>query len=143
MRQGRSAGIVLGLAGLAFTAGSAEACKCVPGMTPAKAFRGADAVVLGEVLSVEGDPWAQGGAVATLRTARSWKEGLSGTLQVETRTSCAFDFRPGETYLVYLSRSQGRAAFSTMACNGNEASREAGPALEWLDRHGGARPPSR
>ena len=121
----------------------AQACRCAGPHTPQSAYRMADVVVLAEVLAVEGNFEAQGGAIATLNASRAWKAGVPATLRVETRTTCAFDFRQGETYLVYLTRSDGRTSYATTICRGNLRSGEAGAALEWLARRGNSAPVSR
>ena len=92
-------------------------------------------MVLAEVLEIDGKFNAEGGAIATLRAAKAWKSGVPATLKVETRTTCAFDFRKGETYLVYLSRSGHRAQFATTICDGNLPVSKAGAALQWLGKN--------
>jgi hypothetical protein len=121
----------------------AHACRCAGPHTPQSAYRAADVVVLAEVLDVEGNFEAQGGAVATLNAAKAWKARVPAALRVETRTTCAFDFRKGETYLVYLTRSGGRAPYATTICRGNLPARDAGAALEWLGQAGKSAPVGR
>lgn len=59
-----------------FVATQAQACRCAGPHTPQSAYRTADVVVLAEVLAVEGNFEAQGGAVATLNASRAWKAGV-------------------------------------------------------------------
>ena len=113
---------------------NAHACRCAGPQTLQRAFKTAEVVVLSEVLAVEGNFEAEGGAVATLKASKAWKASVPATLRVETRTTCAFDFRKGESYLVYLTRSNGRAPYSTTICSGNLRARDADAALEWLGR---------
>jgi hypothetical protein len=121
--------------GVMVASGVAQACRCIAPKTPEEAFARADAVVLAEVLEIDGKFNAEGGAIATLRAAKAWKSGVPATLKVETRTTCAFDFRKGETYLVYLSRSGHRAQFATTICDGNLPVSKAGAALQWLGKN--------
>lgn len=122
------------LLGATFASEAAFACRCVTPKTPEQAFVKADAVVLAEVARVDGNFEAEGGATATLKVSKAWKVDMPATLRVETRTTCAFDFRSGETYLVYLSRSGGRTKYTTTICDGNMPAGRAGSALEWLGR---------
>lgn len=117
-----------------FAADVAHACRCIAPKTPEQAFARADAVVLGEVVDVDGNFEAEGGAIATLKVRNAWKADVPATLRVETRTTCAFDFRAGATYLVYLSRSGSRTAYTTTICDGNLPVGRAGTALDWLSR---------
>lgn len=135
MSTRRTLSTILVAAIIPLAATGAHACRCAGPLTPQGAFTQADAVVFAEVLAVEGNFKAEGGAIATLKTNKAWKAGVPATLRVETRTTCAFDFRTGETYLVYLARSRGRAPYSTTICRGNLRAGEAGAVLEWLGRH--------
>jgi hypothetical protein len=135
-RHTRHAFAVLTVLTIALAATPVHACRCAGPHTPQTAYRTADAVALAEVLSLEGNFRAQGGAIATLNAGKAWKAGVPATLRVETRTTCAFDFRTGETYLVYLTRSGIRAPYSTTICRGNLRAGDAGAALGWLERRG-------
>jgi hypothetical protein len=118
------------------TAEPALACRCAGPATPQKSYAHADAVVLGEVVSVAGDIDAEGGAIATLQTEKAWKTKVPANLKVETRSTCAFDFKTGQRYLVYLSRTGARAAYSTTICAGNLPYSQSRPSIEWLKAHG-------
>ncbi len=115
---------------------AAEACRCAGPATPRSSYGKADAVVLGAVASVSGDFEAEGGALVTLDVSRAWKSKVGSAIRIETRSTCAYDFRKGEIYLAYLTRSHGAAPFSTTICAGNHARRESKAALAWLERHG-------
>lgn len=119
-----------------FAATAAQACRCEGDLSPARAYERADAIVLGQVEKVDGDPEAQGGAMITLRPEMAWKAGVPASLKVETRTTCAYDFKAGQTYLVYLTRTGSATPYATGICNGNVTAAEAGKKLDWLKAHG-------
>jgi hypothetical protein len=112
--------------------GVAEACRCIEPKTPAEAFTRADAVVLAEVAAVTGNIDAEGGAIATLIPSMAWKSDVPATMKVEARTTCAFDFHQGQTYLVYLSKSGIHAPYSATSCDGSQPEAKSRPALDWL-----------
>lgn len=115
--------------------GVAHACRCGE-YTPQGAYRRADAIVVADVIAVEGDFKAKGGGVAILRASKAWKAGVPESISVESRTTCAVDFKKGGSYLVYLKRGSDRADFSTNRCAGSRALDKAGNAIAWLRGHG-------
>lgn len=115
---------------------AALACRCAGRATLQQSYGRADAVVIADVTAVSGDIDAEGGAIATLNTGKAWKSKVPPTLKVESRSTCAFDFKAGERYLVYLSRSGVRAAYSTTICAGNLHYAQSGAAVKWLQAHG-------
>jgi hypothetical protein len=127
---------ILAALALPLVATGAQACRCTEPPTPQAAYRNADGVVIAEVLAVDGNHTAVGGALATLRVSKAWKARVPARLTVETRTTCAFNFHTAETYLVYLTSAHGRAPYATRICRGNLLARDAAGAIEWLDRHG-------
>jgi hypothetical protein len=131
---------ILAASALSLVATGAQACRCTEPRTPEAAYQNADGVVIADVLAVDGARHAVGGALATLRVSKAWKARLPARLTVETRTTCAFNFRTAETYLVYLTRSNGRAPYATRICRGNLQARDAAGAIDWLERHGKSTP---
>jgi len=113
----------------------AKACRCAGPHTPQTAYNTADGVAVADVVEVEGNFEAPGGALATVQVSKAWKAKLPPRFKVETRTTCAYDLRAGQTYLLYVTRSTGRAPYATTICRGNLLMRDASRALEWLDRH--------
>ena len=131
----RSLQFVLAAVLLAASA-QAVACRCVEPASTSRAYRTAPSVVLASVQSVEGVGDAPGGARATLRISEAWKTAMPPTVDVRTSTTCAFDFRPGTEYLLYLRRGEQAGEWTTRICLGNRPSADAGEALDWLRRHG-------
>lgn len=135
MSRGKAAvALTLGLVAV-----QAQACTCPAEPAPAAAYRRADAVLLAEVLRVEGDA-AKGAATATLRVQRSWKSAYGGELTLVTRTTCAYVFVPGSTLLVYAYRDKRHQRLETRRCMGNQPVAQAAAALAWLDAN--AKPPA-
>ena len=90
------------------------ACSCVPD-SPCSRFARANAVFLGHVVAVgrEGDA-----SVARLEVTRTWRGTVDSTVTVRQMagSSCSFDVKVGDRFLVYGS---GRGAtFSTSFCDG-------------------------
>ncbi|MEG3087397.1 hypothetical protein [Sphingomonas sp. PB4P5] len=124
----RSASLLIGLVGLG-SASAAEACRCVR-LTPAAAYRQANAVLLGTVREAP-DVSAYDRAYR-IHVERSWKRQLKGSVSVNsTRSSCLADLRPGEKYLIYVVRDPA-GTLRTSACQGNKPADAAGLALAWL-----------
>src|SRR5258705_11757488 len=135
-KMNRRALAILAVLAFPFVATGAQACRCTEPLTPRAAYQNADGVVIAEVLAMDGNHKAVGGALATLRVSKAWKARVPARLTVETRTTCAFNFHTAETYLVYLTRANGRTPYTTRICLGNLLARDAAGAIEWLDRHG-------
>lgn len=117
--------------------GVAHACRCGE-TTPQSAYAKASAVVAAEVLSTDGDFTAAGGGVATLRVDQAWKRNLPATLQVASRTTCAINFKAGQSYLVYLRPAAGGGGYATTRCAGTKTVGKAAAAMRWLKAHGKA-----
>ena len=90
------------------------ACSCVP-ESPCSRFAGADAVFLGHVLAVgrEGED-----SVARLEVTRTWRGSVDSTVTVRQMagSSCSFEVKVGDRFLVYGSGTGAR--FSTSFCHG-------------------------
>jgi hypothetical protein len=114
--------------------GIAQACRCGE-FTPEGAYAQAQAVVVAEVLSVEGDFMAKGGGIAIVHTGKAWKASVPATIRIESRTTCAVEFKPGESYLVYLRPASGAADYSTNRCAGTVPTGKAAAVIEWLQNH--------
>ncbi|HVL69014.1 MAG TPA: carboxypeptidase regulatory-like domain-containing protein [Vicinamibacterales bacterium] len=102
---------------------AADACSCSEPGPPCQAFWTADAVFSGTVLSITTTPpplrpqsaprnapppppppFPAADTRVTIRADRVWRGGVSGDVDVYTSdagASCGFDFKEGETYLVY------------------------------------------
>jgi hypothetical protein len=120
--------IVIGLACcLVASARDASACFCDLN-PPCVAFWWADAVFVGRVTAHE--DWRQSEGqmpetVTTLTVLRTFRgEQRSSIVLRGMRTSCSYDFRIGDTYLVYASRSSDDR-LSTGRCSGTKPLAEA------------------
>lgn len=132
----------IALLALTLTIASAQsyACRCVNPPTPKAAYEQADLVLLGEATTVEGDPYAKGGAMVHVDITKAWKQAVPKAIKVSTSTSCAYDFKAGERYLLYLRKAEGRDCYIARACQGSARESDADAALQWLRDH--ARPSS-
>jgi hypothetical protein len=114
---------------------AAFACRCVAPQPEAAYFSRSAAVVTGTVVSVSGDPDAEGGVTARVRVETTFKGAPGREIDIVSRTTCAFDFKRGETYLLHLRRLSATGGFTTGICDGNQTAAAAGRALGWLKRH--------
>ncbi len=114
----------------------AQACRCLEPTSTSRAYSKADAIVLATVQAVDGEGTSAGGARAHLKVTEAWKVAVSTDLDVHTHSTCAFDFQPGQAYLVYLERSGTGPGWSTRICMGNRKATEADVPLRWLRAHG-------
>lgn len=110
------------------------ACRCIEDITPESAYRQADVVVRGQARTVRGDINKEG-ATANVRVSQAWKKATRAEIEVLTSTTCAFEFQPGEEYLLYL-RESSNGTYTTRRCLGNRSIAEAQKALDWLKRRG-------
>jgi hypothetical protein len=116
---------------LPVSAGSAWACRCTA-PAPRSAFRAANGVVLGRVVSAK--PNATGAMDFTLAVTQAWKQPLTGELLVSGNAACSFEPTVGATYVVFLRRT-GAGAFETDSCMGNKPEAQAGETLRFLGHH--------
>jgi len=112
----------------------AIACRCAGALSPRAAYQRAPVVVRAEVRSVTGDI-NKAGVTATLRVSQAWKKRVSREVTVFTNTTCAFVFRPGTEYLLYLYETPAEGYY-TARCLGNLPITAANQSLAWLDRYG-------
>jgi hypothetical protein len=130
------------VAGLAFgSASSCLACSCV-GLSVQQAKEQADAVFIGKavqskpVLGVEERGWTMGRSThVLLEVERTYKGSAVTQFIVDAgygEASCGFDFKVGETYLVYARQGAG-GEWSTTLCS---RTKELVDAVEDLPRLG-------
>jgi len=113
----------------------ALACRCPGQISPESAYQRADVVLCGKVLTVKGDIDKEG-ATARIRVLKVWKKRVQSEVDVFTSTTCAFVFRTGEEYLLYLYETPEGKYYSTKKCIGNLPISKAKKALNWLERNG-------
>lgn len=85
---------------------TSQACTCLPPPPVAQAVAEADAVFLGKVVSFALAP-SQTERMARFALLRVWKgrpAEVSEIFTPENEAACGFDFRVGETYLVYANK---------------------------------------
>ncbi len=115
--------------------GNAVACRCTepPVWT---AYKGAEAVVMAKVISTS----PGNTPTATLIKAEiieSWKQSVSGVVNITTDTDCAYAVKVGNEYLLFLVED-GAGNYSTGECMGNHAKATSARAVTWLRRHAAA-----
>ena len=95
---------------------SADACKCARPGSPCAATWQADAVFVGHVVSIESSSM-QGGRVVQLAVVEAFRgfQLSQVTLVTGYGESCGYDFRMGESYVVYARRSP-EGQLSTSIC---------------------------
>ena len=107
----------------------AAACSCVE-LSPCARFAQASAVFVGEVMDVG----AQGDRqMVRIRVVQSWKGQLGEIVTVSggsRRSSCEFEFNPGERWLIYASESE--AGLVTHVCSGGGRLRTGEPMPDLL-----------
>jgi len=107
----------------------ALACRCTE-PSPRQAYRAAESVVYGKVLSAKSD---NDGADTSyvIDVVESWKQPVEVQITVHTSTSCAFAAKIGEGYVLFLKQpSQG--AYETAMCMGNRSERASRALLKFL-----------
>ena len=108
------------------------ACRCLEPASTEQAYENAQAVILASVDSVDGVGDSLAGARARLSVKEAWKSDVVCNIEVSTSTTCAFDFRPGNEYLLYLYSDKVSGQWNTRICVGNTPADGAAAALEWL-----------
>ena len=135
-----SRAVVAGWAALAFTTAmglavptESWACSCGMMRSPCAAFAAADAVFLGEVVEARRDGRDN---VVRLEVTRTWRGTVDSTVTVREAagTSCSFDVKVGQRFLVY-GRGQG-SMFSTNMCAGSGVLRDGEPEPDLPPRPG-------
>ena len=85
--------------------GVARACSCAPPPAPKIALQNADAVFVGQVLSVRAT--GQYERLFVFNISKAWKGKAAGKVAVESLSEgslCGVNFQVGQKYLVYASR---------------------------------------
>lgn len=121
--------VLVWLIGLLLMPSFAWACRCSK-LSFKAAFQQADSIVVAEVVQLSGDINAEG-VKARLKVSQSWKQPVETELWVTTRTTCAFEFKLGESYLLYLNSTA--SGYSTNHCSGNLPLKQAEKTLFWLN----------
>lgn len=111
----------------------ALACRCrEPAI--ATAYRRADAVVQALVVKVVPTPQPPG-STAILAVSKTWRRDLPDEIAVSTVTDCAYEWREGREYVLFLVRDS-TGVLSTGRCLGNRPVEDAGDMLTWLQGKG-------
>lgn len=133
--KNRRASALLAL-GLAFAMpGLASACRCLDPGPAAPAYSKASVVLTGTVLRVRTN--ADATVTATVRVAQSWKQSLSGEVELSTvATTCAFPFAEGGRYVFFARQQPTGPGIYTARCMGSADIGQSTATLEWLRRHG-------
>jgi len=108
------------------------ACRCAGDLTPKEAYDNVDIVLLGTTATISGDPFKKGGAEINIDVAKVWKCSVPKVIKIFSSTSCAFDFKIDEQYLLYLKKVKGKDYYVTDICQGNVSASKAGEKLNWL-----------
>ena len=111
------------------------ACRCAGFISPAVAYQRADVVLWGKVLAVKGDINTEQGAIAKISVLKLWKKSVGKEVEVLTRTTCAYDFKIGDEYLLFLNKTADIKFFTTGICSGNLQITNAEKAFNWLKLH--------
>ena len=82
--------------------------------------------------------------VARVRVGRVWRGPLADTMTVmvatvEMRSSCELELRPGESYLLFATRTEG-GPLATRQCSGTIEEREAADSFDALGPSQASRP---
>lgn len=109
------------------------ACTCLPWRPPAQAFAEADAVFLGRILSFEEIPsiYQRRAQIEVLKIWKGNKNEADTLFTAMSEASCGYDFRVGETYLIYAHRF-GEEPLSTNLCTRTQPESQAVVDLDFL-----------
>jgi len=130
------------LFGWAFTPPVAYACSCVGPISPEEQFERSEAAFAGTAVSVEEKRVGSIAKSVTIDVTETWKGVTDSRVVVTTGGGggdCGFDFREGERYLVYASRSSmyGDASdLVTTMCDRTALWTAAGNDLNFLGKGG-------
>lgn len=116
---------------LALVSSAAFACRCVP-PTIAKAYGAAELIITGSIRKVDGVFDDPDGAQVTIDVQENWKGMTSELLDVNTRSNCAYHFKVGRSYLIFVRKDATTKRLTTNICVGNRPIEEAGAAISWL-----------
>lgn len=111
------------------------ACRCNHLISIENAYSQADIVLIGKVITLKGSPYIKGGAKAYIDVDKSWKKSTPISVKVLTSTTCAFDFKVGSQYLLYLYKVKDNDHYIARACQGNTLLSEAESDLQWLKKN--------
>lgn len=114
MRSPRFTLLVASIVALFSSAYEAHACSCLPPPPVAQAVAEADAVFMGTVVSFELAS-STTERVARFDRMQIWKGNPRAITEIftpENEAACGFDFRVGETYLVYANRDDSGKLFT-------------------------------
>lgn len=125
--------VALGVALL--VSSTADACRCVEPKSAAAAYKHAQAVVVGRVVTVTPQKDDVDGADVSFKVTQAWKKDVPLTIHITTGTTCAFSFTPDGSYLLFLQHGSG-ANFTTARCMGNRDTASASAFLQWLEKNG-------
>ncbi|HMA71197.1 MAG TPA: hypothetical protein VKP67_06885 [Xanthobacteraceae bacterium] len=115
--------MVVGLPGFAL------ACRCIE-PSPAQAYKAAQGVVFGEVISVRKEN-ERGDVVYVFEVAESWKHNLERQITIHSGTTCSFNANAGLKYVLFLRQTKS-GNYDTGQCMGNQSEAKAGPTLQYL-----------
>lgn len=109
------------------------ACTCLPWRPPAQAFAEADAVFLGKILFFEEIPsiYQRRAQIEVLKIWKGNKNEADTLFTAMSEASCGYDFRIGETYLIYAYHFGGEP-LSTNLCTRTQPASQAVEDLEFL-----------
>jgi len=108
------------------------ACRCNP-PDVARAWKDASLVVRVKVDDVIILPSGEGSS-AIVTVAASWKKDSPKRLVVSSFTNCAFNWKAGKEYVLFL-RKESNGLYSSDRCMGNRPGNDL-DAIKWLDQHG-------
>lgn len=108
------------------------ACRCAGDLTLDEAYENVDVVLLGTATTISGSPFQKGGAEIKIDVTKVWKCSVPKEIKIFSSTSCAFNFKTGEQYLLYLNKDKAADYYVTSSCYGNVSISEAGGKLNWL-----------
>lgn len=115
---------------------SSYACRCKDPVNTGAAYNKADLVIQGTVQKLTGSIKTPEGSVAEIAVDNAWKGKTSGLIKVVNQRSCAYDFKSGKSYLVYLHRVPNQKIYLTYICSGNQVLSKANKSLKWLQANG-------
>ena len=129
----------LAIGGFLLMPTEAHACRCPTSVSLAAHYQRAAAVVVGTVEGIR-SAGRVGATVATVSVSDGWKKSVYAQVTVATESTCAFDFKTGATYVLYLVDAPDGGYF-TSQCLGNQPLQAASRAVAWLRKNSTAAGP--
>jgi hypothetical protein len=105
------------------------ACRCTE-PTPGQAYREAESVAYGKVVSVRREK-VGADVLYVFEVTQSWKRSVASQITIRSGTTCSFEADVGESYVIFLKQYKPDI-YDTAMCMGNRPEAKARELLNYL-----------